>query len=473
MSDLLALHWAHDHVTVFSPGKGDGGRAVVLEHKPTTDADAIGKWLKAGLAANRISGKRAAIVLPRSAAILRKLALPQVPDEELPDLVRMQAATKSSTPLDRLKLDFVPIPQRGEGRETLLATIPAKIGDEVVAAVRAAGLEPISMGLSPFGTAAKIAAGAESCLIVAVSDQIAEITLVRDGAVQFSHVGDLPGDAADEDRQWLASEVSRAVIAADHLASSAAITRVVLLGPAELLEPLVESFAQRYDAACELKSTPESLHVTVAEGAASVAAIAAAAGQLVPGGVARIDLLNPRKRIEKPDRTRLKMILGGAAVAALIFGAYGLSWLEQASLADEIANLQSEQSRIEGTLKAGEPEKKAHTAVKSWIVKEADWTQQLVLLDSILPGTSQIYLTELSLAPGARDTIGQINGKGFARTESDVRSLQESLASAGYLVKASPTRESLKDPEYPKQFDLDLTIPVPKSAGPAKTAPAT
>ena len=48
-----------------------------------------------------------------------------IPDDELPDIVRMQAATKSPTPLDRLRLDFVPLPNRGEGREVLLATITA------------------------------------------------------------------------------------------------------------------------------------------------------------------------------------------------------------------------------------------------------------------------------------------------------------------------------------------------------------
>ncbi|MBA3312659.1 MAG: hypothetical protein M3552_00060 [Planctomycetota bacterium] len=473
MSDLIALHWALDQVTVFAPGKGRGDQVAVLPIGTIATADpaATGKWLRTELASKKIGGKRATIVLPRSAAILRKLALPQVPDEELPDLVRMQAATKSATPLDRLRFDFVPLPQRGEGREVLLATVPAKTIDDIVVAVRAAGLEPVSIGLSPFGTAARVLNGDESCLIVAVRQQSAEITLVRDKSVLFSHVGDLPGGDEEEDRQWLSSEVSRAVIAADHLAAGGGIDRVVLLGPAELLEPLAEPLARRYEATSDLLDTTQKLGLSSAGDAVSVAALAAAAGQIASGGPPRIDLLNPRKRIEKPDRTKLRMILAGAAAVAILATAYGMSWMEQSDLESAIADLNDQKTAAEGFLSAGAPVEKSHAAISAWVEKEAEWTDQLVVLDSALPGTSRAYLTELSLEPGQRDTLGVIKGRGLARTESDVRVLYDSLAAKGYQVTPTSTVETRQDPEYPRQFDLNLTIPKPpaKPVEPAKS----
>ncbi len=477
MSDLIALHWAHDRVTAFIPGKGTGGRVAVFENPVigTADSASLGKWLKTELASHKIGGKRAAVVLPRAAAIFRKLSLPQLPDEELPDVVRMQAATKSSTPLDRLRFDFVPLAQRGEGREALLASVPAKTVDDIAAVVRAAGLEPFTMGLSPFGTAAKVVNGDESCLIVAIDEHSAEITLVRDRTVQFSHIGDLPGGEFEEDRQWLSSEISRAVIAADHLAAGGGIDRVVLLGPAELLEPLSAPLAQRYDAKAELFDTPQSLGFDMLDGAAPVSILAAVAGQLAPTGAPRIDLLNPRKRIEKPDHTRLRVALGVAAAAAVLAAAYGMSWLKQSDLQEHIAELDLQKTQNEATLSAGEPAQKAYATIEAWNTKQADWTEQFVELDSVLPGTNRIYLTELSLDPGQRDSLGAIKGLAYARTETDVRSFQDALSAAGYLVKAPSTVGDLRDPEYPKRFVLDLTIPKSsgKPATSAKTAPAT
>jgi hypothetical protein len=460
MSDLIALHWDRDHVTAYTPAKGHAGPAVTLAFGDVARADAaaIGRWLKQQLASHRIGGKRVAIVLPRSAAILRKLALPQVPDEELPDLVRMQAATKSATPLDRLRFDFVPLPSRGEGREALLITVPAKTVDDVLAAVRAAGLEPASIGLSPFATAAKLVGDEASCLIVAVHDQAVEITLVRDRAVLFSHVGDLPGGDLDEDRQWLTSEINRSVIAADHLAASAGISRVVLLGPGELLGPLTEPLASRFEARCDLVDRPEQLGLPASD-ASQLAPLVAAAGQLTTGTLPRIDLLNPRKRIEKPDRTRLRAGLAVGAAAAILFVAYGMTWLKRSDLEQERLFLTDEKSKLEGTLSAGQPLLKSHGTVEAWLKKEASWPDELVTLDSALPGTSRIDLSRLSLSPGSGTLIGSIEGQGFARSEADVRRLYDTLTSKGYQVVPTSTVDAGQDPEYPKRFDLKLNIP--------------
>lgn len=476
MSDVIALHWDRGQVTAYAPAKGRGDEVAVLTigDVPRGDAAALGKWLRQELAARRMSAKRAAIVLPRSAAILRKLSLPQVPDQELPDLVRMQAATKSATPLDRLRLDFVPLPLRGEGRDALLITVPAKTVDDILAAVRAAGMEPIAVGLSPFATAAQVVSDEGACLLVAVHEQSVEISVVRDRAVLFSHVGDLPGGDVGEDRQWLTSEINRAVIAADHLAAGSGIARVVLLGPGELLGPLTEPLAARFDARCDLIDRPELLHLPSVP-ASHLAPLVAAAGQLSPGSVPRIDLLNPRKRIEKPDRTRLRTMLAAGAVAALVIVAYGMAWLERSDLEQEIAYLNDEKTKLEGTLAAGAPLLKSHGTVDDWLKREANWPQELVTLDSALPGTSRIYLNQLSLSPGSGTLIGSIESQGFARSEADVRRLYDTLTAKGYQVIPTSTVDAGQDPEYPKRFDLELNIPRPTVQAPAAkpTAPTT
>jgi len=469
MADLIALHWGTDEITAAAPAKGRDVRAVSLGAAPQDDPAAVGRWLKAELSRHRLSGKRALVVLPRSAAVFRKLALPDVPDDELPDLVRMQAATKCPTPLDRLRLDFVPLPRRGESREVLLATIPGKTADDALAAVRAAGLEPAGVGLSPFGVAARVTADEGSTLIVAVQGTAVEITMVRDRTVVLSHSTELQGGSIEEDRKWLPGEVTRAVVAADHLAAAGGISRVVLLGPGDLLAPLVDVFAERYGGRADLIDEPGGLDVTSAEGAVSPAALAAAAGQLdAAGGPARLDFLNPRKRVERPDRRRLQASVIAAGVALVAVVGYYLSWQKQGDLEDRIANLRTEGTELDATLKQGKPTLDAHGKVNEWLGDRADWVEQLATLDAAMPGTERAYLTKLTFDPATTASLGVVRGTGLAKDRFDVQRLNEALAGKGYLVAPKSIIESRRDPQYPKLFELDLTIPRPKPAAPAK-----
>lgn len=463
MADHISLHWGLEAITVAVPSKGQVAAATL--QKPSSlagDPAALGRWLKTELAKHRISAKRAAIVLPRSAAVFRKISLPNVPDDELPDLVRMQAATKSPTPLDRLKLDFIPLPTSGDGKEVLLATAPVKTVDDILAAVRLAGLETTSIGLSPFSTAAKLATDGESTLIVAVDGQTSEITLVRRNAVLFSHITDLSSGDLDEDRQWLSSEVSRAIVAADHYAASGEIARTVLLGPADFLAPLAAPFADRFGGTVEQIDRPETFGVSPDSNVDSVAALAAALGQLEATGLARLDLLNPRKKIERPDRTRLRAALAAAGVATAFATAYGMTWMKESDLTAEAERLLDERTKLEAALTTGKPTLDSQTAIQGWIDQQAEWTEQLAELDRSLPGTDRLYLTQLELAPGARDSHGTIKGTGVARTFQDVRTLDDDLAQKGYLVTPKTPVETRRDPEYPIRFDLELTIPKPK-----------
>lgn len=471
MADLIALHWGTDEITVAAPAKGRDVRAVSLGAPPQEDPAAVGRWLKTELAGRRLSAKRVYLVLPRSAAVFRKLALPDVPDDELPDLVRMQAATKCPTPLDRLRLDYVPLPRRGESREALLATIPAKVAEDALAAVRAAGLEPAGIGLSPFGTAARVAAEDASTLIVAVQGASVEITLVRDRAVILSHSTELQGGSVEEDRKWLPGEVTRAVVAADHLAAAGGISRVVLIGPTELLGPLVETFAERYGGRADLIDEAGDLGVTSAEAGVSPAALAAAAGQFDATAVpARLDFLHPRKRVEKPDRRRTQVSVAAAGLVLVAVIGYYLSLQKQGDLEDRIASLRTQSAEIDAALKRGKPTLDAQGKVNEWLGDRVDWVEQFATLDTAMPGTERVYLTKVTLESGTLDAVGRIRGTGLARDRFDVVRLEEELAAKGYRVTPKPNTESRRDPQYPRAFDLDLAIPRAKPAEPAKTS---
>lgn len=475
MADQISFHWGTNDITVAAPAKGSV-KAVTL-HRPeslATDPASLGRWLRTELGKHRISGKRAAVVLPRSAAVFRKISLPNVPDDELPDLVRMQAATKSATPLDRLKLDFVPLPlSQGEGKEVLLATVPNKTVDDVVGAIRATGMECSSIGISPFSTAAKVAADGQATLIVAAEEQSAEITLVRQNVVLFSHITDLSNGDLEEDRQWLASEVSRAVVAADHHSANGSIARTVLIGPHDLLGPLAKTFEDRFGGPVLQIDQPAYFDTSTDSEVTSVAALAAAVGQLETGGTGRLDFLNPRKRVEKPDRTRFRAGVAAAGVGLVIAAGYAMTWINVSDLEATAARLTDERATLETTLTSGEPTLISQSAIQEWLGQQADVTHQLTELNAALPGTDRVYLNQLELAPGGRDSLGVVKGLGAAKSFQDVRTLSDDLARRGYQVTPTSPVETKKDPEYPIRFDLEFSIPKPKSTDAADTASAT
>src|SRR6516164_7225447 len=140
MADLLAIEWEHEQIcgvrADVSSGRVRVQRTFVIP-KPTTSSSSSGPlkidWLKPELLKLGISGGQVLVALPRDEAIVKRLELPEVPDAELPVMVRFQAGAKSSVALDELSLDFIPLPKRSDvpGREVLLATVPRQPMDEV------------------------------------------------------------------------------------------------------------------------------------------------------------------------------------------------------------------------------------------------------------------------------------------------------------------------------------------------------
>ena len=147
---------------------------------PEMDAATRGAWLREQLAALQITVKQTTVLIPRDEAVVRRLDVPEVPDAELPELVKFQAAAKWSTPIDKLVLDFLPLrwaneaaPPRTDGTPAtadeqklwmtaggwqvggvLAVTIPQAELELIQQCCSQAGLELQSVGFLPQGLAA-------------------------------------------------------------------------------------------------------------------------------------------------------------------------------------------------------------------------------------------------------------------------------------------------------------------------------
>src|SRR5882757_6087674 len=142
MPDILAIHWDKRRLRVVEASIGS---TVRVNQSFTLDIPETLKstWLRDALRQKGTTARQAIVCLAREEAILRQLELPDAPDDELPSLVYFQASTRSTTPLDQLVVDYLPLPRRAGSvqRDVLLATAPKSTVDPIRAALGDAGVE--------------------------------------------------------------------------------------------------------------------------------------------------------------------------------------------------------------------------------------------------------------------------------------------------------------------------------------------
>ena len=130
MSQLLALEWNSHEIRVAAASAR--GSRIVIEHaflipwnEDGSEADQleqrVGQRIAEELDARGISRPPALVAVGRGSIELRQLQLPPAPDDELPDMVRFQAAREFNELDENWLLDFVPIDQGTDGPRTVLA----------------------------------------------------------------------------------------------------------------------------------------------------------------------------------------------------------------------------------------------------------------------------------------------------------------------------------------------------------------
>jgi Tfp pilus assembly PilM family ATPase len=488
MSDFLAFDWERRElscaVAQVSRSRVRIEQCFRLAWPKDIDSEAepdrAGNWLKEELRRRGVSAREVLVSLPREEAVVRRLELPSAPDDELPALVRMQAATKSSSALDQLLLDFLPLPQEpgAERREVLMTTIPTGDGTRLKKAMQSAGLELVAIGISPVG-AAEIAARVERqrrletnapSLVVARHGPRVEISLMRREHLVFTHSALLDGGSDERDNQSILAEITRATVAQQKLLAGGTIARAWVLGTEAETRSLCEALRARLS--CEAETIDPLSLVSVAseppDFAQSRAALAGPVGMLLARSeqtVPAIDFLSPRKPVPKTDRRKVdRMIRGGLAAAALLLALGWLVWYK-ASLDGQMEARQARLGELNRSIREAEPEVAAANMIGDWDETRVDWLAQLNVLDAALPGRGQLYLKSFKFdrAP-TQGGIANVTAGGFAKSEGDVHALYGALRERNYQVRPREIKFTGSDEDYPYEFTLEATLLAEKAA---------
>lgn len=482
MSDILALDWEHRHVCGLDAEVTPAGvrvrKAFSLKwpegKTPDVDAPAAGGWLNEQLKQLGITSKNVIVTLPREDAIVRVLEVPNVPDGELPTVVKFQTAAKSTRSLDSLLLDFIPLPTREgvTGREVLVATIGKEVIEPLKLVLSRTGCELQGITLTAPAMLELIARldhhipDSTSVEVTIVKhEQRVEISLLRQRSLLLTHSARLPDDATgpERERQAVVAEVNRSLVALKRQYSDLNLSRAWVWGDVAENQELGNVLAKRFQ--CEVRVVdPLILPSVIVSDAAQVSAHALFTG---PMGVLlgqserlaeSLDFLRPRQPVVPRDMRRLFVMAGTAAALLIVAGAFTIRAVRLRSLQGEFDKTVVDVKNLDATLKGSQDSIKRADAIQKWTDQRVPWLDRLNELATVNDGTAERYLVKLNCNPGTSGSVASLKGNGFAKDREDVERLTAQLTGReGFVVNPREIRSDGSDGDYPLRFELDIS----------------
>lgn len=476
MADEIIIEWGTDHLCVTTgtwstpPQVHQCAERATGDHADSkVEIDAAAAIIKELLNELRLSGGPAVVVLPREGIVVRRLELPDAPDEELPDLVRFQAATKSAAPLDELMLDFIPMPRlpNREGREVVLVSVDRRRVERMQKVLTAAGLTVQRVVASPTTTAALVDSvvkfrPTDPAIIVFQNGARTELSIIDASTLVFSHALRLPaGDSAGHVRP-LKAEINRSLVALSQLHEGVELRECILVQASPEDDAVRTLLSERFGDRLRVLSASECATGSGRMAPELILRTVPLIGALVPAEQTQIqgvDFLHPRRKREVRDRRPMQIGAAIAAVLLLMVVAYGMYRSRISALEDQIEFVNGEIVDLDAQLKKGEPRLESFDQLARWERGQADplglWNE----LNGYLPGTDRLYFVDLRFAPQTNESVAVITGTGFARDRSDADGLHHFLDDVGYIVKPTTAQRSRRDPDYPFEFELSVEVP--------------
>lgn len=490
MADLLALSWDRHRLTgiEFTPASNGprilGGFSVNWPDQPLT-----ANWLRETLRRHNINCKQTVVALPREDAVLRLLELPSVPDDELPTLVRFQAAARSAQSLDQLLLDYLPLPMRAgvAQKEVWLATVVQSTADPIRKLLEEAGLDLTFLTFSSLSLAELIARGeAKQSLdgagasLVVLRDRarmelavVSQRQLIAAHAVKWSSMNDIPPVTK------MLAEVSRVLVQVQAWLPEGTLQRAWVIGEDADVGDLPAALAKRWNCPAErfdpFQQSEIARGTAKLEGPLSEYAIAAGLALIQSGpATPKLDLLHPRQ--PPPKRDHRKTYYAAAAAAGLLLTAAGTAVVQQ-SLTSYDAQIElalKQETDLKNRLKEGEPVFVASKALQDWQSRNVNQLQQMAELYQVMEGTDKLVISDYKFDPSSGDAVAKIKAVGNAKTRFEAEQFAQRLADLPKFqngIKQKPVTSGNRDSEYLSRFEVDIEM-VPQRVKPSSPAKA-
>ena len=437
----------------------------------------IGQVVSSALKKNGIGRTDVLVVLDRDCVEVRKFAVPPVPADELPELVRMQAPTLFTAFTDEWSLDFVPVASNAQGLPTdvMAVAVSPQLLRQVKSSLEAAGLKIRSITLRTPATLDLVAAcGVQTGrrLVAHRSGDDLDFVIANGKDLVLARSVKLPHcDEPDAERSKILQEFKRTLASLTQARPDFTIeTLAVVDHPencralTEMLQPFARQDVRILDP-IEVGRWPEAVVQSV--GVNRVSSYAPAMGALAARMAGRrqiIDILNPRSRPKNKSKLG-KVYLWAGLAAAVVFCALFVAWVVLDGQKKQIASLQTELNQLKQTTKDSDQVLGPVELIDDWKRADRNWLDELVQVSdrSLLPDDLSFGMFGGSYLENKQQVV--LNTRGLL-TDPEVQQKFRNGLLEVYGVESKPNdpiAEAAKlrigdQTFYERKFEENLTI---------------
>lgn len=484
MPETLVIEWGRDRLLAAIGSCGSS--SVQIQSAVSIDRQGgellpseLGEKLAAGLKSAGISASEAIVVFDRDLVTFNRITLPNIGDSEIPDMVKMQAATRLTVPVESVFMDFAPLPiaAGSESRDVLLVTVPRQYINNVKEALNICGIEMKGVRVSSFGIAAsavhsgllsKTSDSKAIEAIVALGTDSIEMIFMTGHSVAFSHSG-ASWSSIDKVEEAVRSEISRARMAAQGDMGNYIVRRLTLIGSPEVTAAIPDSVSKRLNDADVARIDPSGSILNGSHSGLSASDLLAIAGVIAnvqTTSVTAVDLINPRRAPEKKDYGRVqKLLIAGIAILVLT-GGWKWRSTKVAALEKEIEATESEADDMASAYKLAGNDLKLASNLESWSDRDISWLDEMQKIQGLMGSTERVFIKKFNFTLKSGNYVGAVDAEGYAKSRRDIEDLMRVLTEAGYDVAPTEITQSLRDPNYNMELRLEVSIPTPKKEKP-------
>lgn len=463
MASHIAVSTTQDDVWLLvGQTRGNDVHWTAAVHRGVPENETPADVLRSIVDQHSLGGRSASLVIQRRDVEIRNLDLPPAPDEDLPDIVRLQAIRSFAAAGERSTIDYVPMGRRDDGVTVLAAASDAKTVASVCSVAVAAGLQVERVSLQPLAAASlyrSIAAthrgedGAPAELhdasVVSRIDGQIELAVVRGGKLSSIRTVRLP---VEDPGPAIASEIRRSRLAAGCTANCPVL---VLTAADDSLAGQIEQEGLRVLAADPLDG---SIPIDGEGSPSDFAALAGLIHSRVDGADDwQVNFVSPKKRPEvKPNRLRQGLIAAAAALVVMVGGVLGYK-----SLADKDRRIAEVQRQIEAAGPAVDDAVAAQSEVETieqFLAADVPWLDEVRRLAVAAPGSDELIVTGLSGTANVSGGGGKIDIKGRATSPGVLSQMASSIGGRGRRVIGDGATQLGEKDEYRWGFTQSLRI---------------
>jgi hypothetical protein len=472
MAELLALEWDAAEARVVVAAK-HAGRTVIerafaipLGAEPSAGERAaadIGRSIAEGLAERGLARCDALVAVGRGSIQLREFQLPAVPDEELPEMVHLQAVQELSELDDSWLLDFMPIEAAADSRTVLAAAMGPELTGQVRAVCEAAGLRLRRIVLRACEAASLLGRVHTDPpdlprLLIDLLDGEADLTAMAGSQVVYLRTTRLHAQGSEQE---LLAQIRHTMAAVHNRLGGRQIESVVFYGLGEPQATLARTVHESLDVRTELfdpfstlELGPEFQQSPPAHPGRFAALVGALAAELDETPHA-IDFLHPRRAPLPPSR-RKKWIAAAAAAAVLLLAWLVYARIEQARLVGEIDRLTAESAALEKPAARADKIRANAAEISKWADGDIVWLDHFRVLSEHFPPAQGAIVNQLTFGPTSAGP--EMNLRGQARDAATIGQMEQQLRSRWPRVISRGSREDSSQRLYSWRFETSVIV---------------